>query len=127
MSFENDSFRYEDKTIISIDVNNGVKTIKYLGYGYYAEDTDTPYRTLEYCWFEVPLKDALEVGAYEYESKHLDEYKQYIGDCTREECEMFYEQYDNGKAPKVLHESELDMDTPNGMYILFNSPVPCEY
>lgn len=111
---------YLEKTVVGIETDEEGKKIHYYGYGYISDDcSDKPYRFLEYTWFIAPLKDVLEFGIREYESEYQDQFKQYITDCTKEQCGSIYEHYDNGNIPKLMLESDVDMNTPDGCYILF--------
>ena len=110
---------YSEYTIVQIFTEDGVKRIHYYGYGYYAhQDGEKEYRFLEYTWFIVDLAEALKMGLYEYESVFCDQYKTYITDCTEEECAEIYEHYDNGEMPKLIFVDEVNMDTPDGAYIM---------
>lgn len=110
---------YSESTIVQIYTDKEGRHIHYYGYGYYAhQGEDKPYRFLEYTWFIAPLEEALEMGLYEYESENCDQYKTYITDCTEEECKEFYERYDNGEMPKLIFVDEVNMDTPDGVYIM---------
>ena len=109
---------YSENTIVEICTKGEDRLIHYFGYGYYAHEDGKPYRFLEYTWFIAPLEEALKMGLHEYESENCDQYKTYIEDCTEEECVEFYEHYDNGKTPKLIYVDEVDMNTPDGVYIL---------
>lgn len=112
---------YCEATIVEIYTDGGTRYVHYMGYGYYSvEDDDEvkPYRFTEYTWFIVPLRDVLKTGIYNYECENADQYKQYIEDCTEERCKEIYETYNNGEMPKLIFEDEVDMNTPDGFYIL---------
>lgn len=112
---------YLEKTVVSIETDEEGKKIHYCGYGYLSDDSSgKPYRFLEYTWFTVPLEEALEAGISEYECENGDQYKQYIEDCSEEICIHHYEHYDNGKMPKIIKEKDVDMNTPDGVYILLS-------
>lgn len=109
---------FEGKTIVDIRTENGEKTIHYCGYGYRSEGDVKPYRFLEYIGFEAPLKEVLKSGIYSYEDCNQEQYKQYITDCSEEECRRIYETYDNGKFRIVIDADDIDEKTPDGTYIL---------
>ena len=111
---------YLEKTIVGIETDEEGKKIHYYGYGYFSDDSsEKTHRFLEYTWFIAPLEEVLKTGIAEYESENQDQFKQYITDCTEDECESFYEHYDNGKMPKLILAADVDMNTPDGVYILF--------
>lgn len=111
---------YIGNVIVELSTEDDKRFIHFYAYGYVTDNQkeETPYRFLEYVWFIVPLEEVLEVGIGEYECENSDQYKQYIEDCTEENCNYRYEHYDNGKMPKVIKEKDVDMNTPDGMYIL---------
>ena len=111
---------YSENTIVELITDDKGRLIHYYGFGYYAHEDGKPYRFLEYTWFFAELKKALEKGLYEYEDEYQDQFAQYITDCTEEECVKFYEHYDNGDMPKLIYVDEVNMDTPDGVYILLN-------
>ena len=110
-----------EKSIVRLSTENDVKYIKFLGYGYRTdEDGDKPYRFVEYCFFEVPIRTVLP-DIYGYENEESDDYKQYISDCTAEEMFKTYCEYDNGKAPILINVNSIDENTPDGCYVLLLS------
>ena len=112
-----------DRTIISIEKQDGRKVIHYYAYSWYAYDSsDTPFRFCEYTGFIVDLEKALKYGISCYEGEFQEEITQYIDDCTEEECKKNYAHYDNGKPPKFISEKDVSMATPYGVYILIDTP-----
>lgn len=112
-----------DRTIISIEKQDGRKVIHYYAYSWYAYDSsDTPFRFCEYTGFIVDLERALKYGISCYEGEFQEEITQYIDDCTEEECKKNYAHYDNGKPPKFISEKDVSMATPYGVYILIDTP-----
>lgn len=117
-----DKENFLEKTIIRIFEEDGRKMIKYLAYGYIADGVMTePYRFLEYCWFEVPLKDVLEFGVsvLDFESDSGWEYRQNIEDLeTEEDVKIRYMSYRNGKMPEILENDDINLNTPCGVYMV---------
>jgi len=112
-----------DRTIISIEKQDGRKVIHYYAYSWYAYDSsETPFRFCEYTGFIVDLEKALKYGISCYEGEFQEEITQYIDDCTEEECKKNYAHYDNGKPPKFISEKDVSMATPYGVYILIDTP-----
>ena len=110
-----------EKSIIRLSTENGVKYIKFLGYGYRTdEDGDKPYRFVEYSFFEVPIRTVLP-DIYGYENEESSDYKQYISEYTAEEMLKTYCEYDNGKAPTLINLNAVNENTPDGCYILLLS------
>ena len=112
---------YLENCIVSIGTEDGKRVIHYFGYGYYADGTypdDQPYRFIEYTGFIVPLRDALQVGISAYERDNGEYYKQYALICNSAHCEYIYQHYDNGQMPQVLNESAINLDTPDGVYLV---------
>lgn len=113
--------KFEDKTIVEISTTEDGKQIHYYGYGYHSDgglNEEKEYRFLEYTWFIAPLEEVLKIGVYDYESEYQDRFKQYITDCTEDECQKIYETYDNGKMPKIIDSRDVNRFTPDGTYIL---------
>ena len=110
-----------EKSIIRLSTEKGVKYIKFLGYGYRTdEEGDKPYRFVEYCFFEVPIRTVLP-DIYGYENEEGSDYKQYVSDCTAEEMLETYREYDNGKAPTLINVNAVNENTPDGCYVLLLS------
>ena len=112
---------YTEKTIICIEKeDDGEKVVHFMGYGYYGEvETEKPYRFLEYTFFFGKLKNVLNYGGIRnYEGEYQDRYKQYITDCTYEEMNEIYEQYNNGKMPEIIDEKDITINIPFGCYIV---------
>lgn len=109
-----------DKTIVDIyTAELGTKRIHFLAFGYCTfDDEEKPYRFVEYAFFDVRLDIVLKVGVSNFEVDRSSEYTQYIEDCDAETMISRYEHYDNGKTPPMLNVADLNMDTPDGMYIL---------
>jgi hypothetical protein len=113
-----------DRTIIQIfttldQAERETRYIHFFAYGYCAGDgSDKDHRFLEYTWFIAPLQKVLNIGVREYESEYSDEVKQYIEDCSEQTMIERYTHYDAGECPLPISESKLDMNIPDGTYIL---------
>ena len=115
-----------DKTIVGISTGmdeSGIekKWIHFFAYGYFCEDAPDQkrdYRFVEYTFFMVPLKEVLDRGVSEYENEEGSRYKQYIDDVSKNQMVANYNHYDDGKQPKLLRKEDLNLDTPDGIYIL---------
>ena len=95
--------------------------IHFLGYGYCSdafEDDNKDHRFLEYTFFVAPLQEVLDFGVSEYESEFGCEYKQYIEDCTDDTMVGRYLHYNGGVCPLPISKDKLDINTPDGSYIL---------
>jgi hypothetical protein len=110
-------YKYEDKTIFEIETNEkGEKIIHFLGYGYLSpvDESNTPYRFLEYNSHFKLLSDVLKIGFHECEMQET--YKgTYIGDCSYDDMVYEYEHYVNGNMPKVCN--FLSETIEDGVYI----------
>jgi hypothetical protein len=115
------------KTIVEIstrldEMNREERVAHFMAYGYDSDLLrcgEEDHRFLEYTFFIVPLEDALDWGDIsDYEAEHSDDYKQYIEDCTAAIMVDRYLCYDNGKTPLPIRKEELDINVPDGMYIL---------
>jgi len=108
-----------DRTIIGIEQCNGRKIIHYYAFGWLADGSaNTPYRFAEYTGFIEDLEKVLEFGISNFESEYQEEIKQYVEDCTEEQCADFYAHYDNGNPPKFISEKDVSMSTPYEVYVL---------
>ena len=113
------------KTIFAIDdvlINEQkIKCIHYLGYAYISDGNfDTRCKFVEYTYFIVPLKIAMQTGIYETELMNGENYTQYIKDGSIEDILKSYNEYDNGQPPALITKSELNNNTPEGVYILID-------
>ena len=117
-----------DRTIIGIEQCNGRKIIHYYAFGWLADGSaNTPYRFAEYTGFIVDLEKGLEYGISNFESEYQEEIKQYVEDCTEEQCADFYAHYDNGNPPKFISEKDVSMTTAYGVYILTDTKTTIIY
>ena len=93
-------------------------TVLYLGYGYETDDDDNGknYRFIDYSGIEVPIAEVNEVGFCEVENTYAEFAKQYITDCTAEECLNIYSEYNGGESPIVI--DEFDKDLVTGVYVI---------
>ena len=98
---------------------NGVHTIKLLGYIYQsdANEDNKDYRHVEYCWYDMPVD--------KYKSSNIDdrdiwesEVKQYIDDCTEQEAYEILKGYN----ATFLDVDSITDDTPDGTYIDATEP-----
>jgi hypothetical protein len=111
--------RKELKQIDSLNIyrlywENGVHTIKVLGYIYYSDHygDNKDYRHVEFCWYDMPVAEYLSADEDErniWES----EVKQYIGDCTAEEAYEILKSYN----ATFLDVDSITDETPDGTYI----------
>lgn len=108
----------ELKKIDSVNIyrlfwENGVHTIKILGYLYKANDNgDGEWRNVEFCWYEMPVATYLTGGADAWDVWE-SECKQYIGDHTAEEAYAILKRYN----PTMLSVFDITDATPDGVYI----------
>ena len=93
---------------------NGVHTIKVLGYIYYSDHypNNEDYRHVEFCWYDMPVSEYVEGGVDMWDIWEC-EVKQYIEDCT---AEVAYEIL-QGYNPIVLNVEDITDETPDGVYI----------
>ena len=102
-----------EKTLISIEMIDGVKYIHYSGFGYHSGwPEDKPYRWVDYTGLMCPLKEALEYGICKWEADNQEFVTQYMEDLSEEEMDNFFKEnhYD------VLKESEIDENIGCGIY-----------
>lgn len=112
-----------ERTIIGIEQQNGRKVIHYYAYSWYADDSSgTPYRFCEYTGFIEDLEKVLKYGISCYEGEYQEYIKQYIDDCTEEDCVDYYAHYDRDCPPDLISEKDVSMATPYGVYILIDTP-----
>ena len=103
---------------------NGDKQIHIGGY-LYKSDTDFGegcWRSVEYCFCIVPLKEFIEDynNIEDYIDNIESEAKQYIGDCTDEEViDIINTYFDGNPADYELHYGEITEETPCGNYAFF--------
>jgi hypothetical protein len=108
----------ELKKIDSVNIyrlywENGVHTIKILGYLYESNDNgDGEWRNVEFCWYEMPVATYLTGGADAWDVWE-SECKQYIGDHTAEEAYAILKGYN----PTMLSVFDITDATPDGVYI----------
>lgn len=108
------------REIVHIYAWRGIKRIHFLGYFYdgevsVTENPDETFRLVEPCGMDYPLSEYLDGGS-DWLNQQYECNKQYIGDLTEDEViDSFYHFCDNGAPAMCLR---LDMDTPDGFYIL---------
>lgn len=93
---------------------NGVHTIKVLGYIYYSDQypNNEDYRHVEFCWYDMPVSEYVEGGVDMWDIWEC-EVKQYIEDCTAERAYEILQGYN----PIVLNVEDITDETPDGVYI----------
>lgn len=93
---------------------NGIHTIKVLGYIYYSDHypDNKDYRHVEFCWYDMPVDTYLTGGVDAWDEWEC-EVKQYIEDCTAEEAYEILQDYN----PTILDVYDITDETPDGVYI----------
>ena len=93
---------------------NGVHTIKILGYIYLSDhyDDGKDWRDVEFCWYDMPVSEYVAGGVDMWDIWEC-EVKQYIGDCTEEEAYEILKDYN----PTELSVYDITDETPDGIYI----------
>ena len=92
----------------------GVHTIKILGYIYYSDHypNNEDYRHVEFCWYDMPVDTYLTGGVSAWDEWEC-EHKQYIEDCTEENAYEILKGYN----ASVLEVYDITDETPDGVYI----------
>lgn len=95
----------------------GEKIVHILADSYNSyDDTETPYRFVEYCFAYIPLADIIRDGIWEYD---LSQHKQYIEYCSLNKLNEIYTQYHKYVGNPTMIFGEVPQDIPTGSYILF--------
>lgn len=103
----------ESVNIYQLYWENGVHTIKILGYLYKSDDNgEGEWRHLEFCWYDMPVDTYLTGGADAWDIWE-SECKQYIGDCTAEEAYEIWKGYN----ATILNVYDITDETPDGVYL----------
>lgn len=103
----------ESVNIYRLYWENGVHTIKILGYLYKSDDNgEGEWRHLEFCWYDMPVDTYLTGGADAWDIWE-SECKQYIGDCTAEEAYEIWKGYN----ATILNVYDITDETPDGVYL----------
>lgn len=103
----------ESVNIYRLYWENGVHTIKILGYLYKSDDNgEGEWRHLEFCWYDMPVDTYLTGGADAWDIWE-SECKQYIGDCTAEKAYEIWKGYN----ATILNVYDITDETPDGVYI----------
>lgn len=103
----------ESVNIYRLYWENGVHTIKILGYLYKSDDNgEGEWRHLEFCWYDMPVDTYLTGGADAWDIWE-SECKQYIGDCTAEEAYEIWKEYN----ATILDVYDITDETPDGVYL----------
>lgn len=110
----NELEKAESVNIYRLYWENGVHTIKILGYIYFSDNYDDgkDWRDVEFCGYEMPVDTYLTGGADAWDIWE-SEAKQYIGDCTAEEAYEILKGYN----PTELEVYDITDETPDGIYI----------
>lgn len=105
--------KVESVNIYRLYWENGVHTIKILGYLYKSDDNgEGEWRHLEFCWYDMPVDTYLTGGADAWDIWE-SECKQYIGDCTAEEAYEIWKGYN----ATILNVYDITDETPDGVYL----------
>jgi hypothetical protein len=114
----------ELKRVDSINIyrlywENGVHTIKLLGYIYYSDEypDDKNYRHVEFCRYDMPV-DKYKSSDNDDRDIWESEVKQYIEDCTELEAYKILKSYN----ATFLDVNSITDDTPDGTYIDATEP-----
>ena len=108
---------YVEKTIFEKKGNQ----IHFFGYSYdTCEETETPYRFVEYTFFYADIKDVMDEGFYLFENEHGADYKQYVQDCAEDEVDNIYAHYYNGNEPEFVCTDDINESLPDGCYIAYD-------
>lgn len=93
---------------------NGIHTIKILGYIYYSDHypNNEDYRHVEFCWYDMPVDTYLTGGESAWDEWEC-EHTQYIEDCTAEKAYEILQGYN----PTILNVYDITDETPDGVYI----------
>lgn len=103
----------ESVNIYQLYWENGVHTIKILGYLYKSDNNgEGEWRHLEFCWYDMPVDTYLTGGADAWDIWE-SECKQYIGDCTAEEAYEIWKGYN----ATILNVYDITDETPDGVYL----------
>ena len=109
-----------ENTIVSIEMDGTEKSCHFLAYGY-LRDVAPIGLLVEFTGFYLPLARVIREGFDYCETFYGEEYKQYVSDyATEQDLINCYNTYDNGCQPTILRKSDLNMDTPLGVYIMVN-------
>lgn len=111
------------KTVFGIETDSdGERWVHFYGYCYYVGDDapDVPYRSVEYTFFYLPLKDVVKNGLRLSETIEGEKVNTYIGDITYDEVINFYknfigEAYGSAHAPAQVERISEDLE--DGIYV----------
>lgn len=103
---------YLDCDFYSVEMIGEDKVVHVHGYFYGMDDW---YKSVEYCWFIVPLSKFIG-NDFNYEL-FVENIKQYIYDLDDGEIEKAINEYYNGNPATKLPYYRLTMDTPVGNYV----------
>lgn len=102
-----------EKTLVSIEMVDGIKYVRYIGYAYYiGDESDKPFRIITYTWLACPLVNAIEYGISKWEEDNQQSISQYLQECSRGDYDAFCEQCEN------IKEKDVNEDTPCGIYFV---------
>jgi len=110
------------KTVFGIETDSdGEKMVHLYGYCYYAgDDADAPYRSVEYSFFYLPLKDVVKNGLRLSETSNCENINTYIGEITYDEVIDFYENFvgeSDGSAHPPIQVERISEDLEDGIYV----------
>ncbi len=110
---------FEFDTVVALKTNAiGERSVRFLGYGF-TDHEHCQFVFWRYADFEAPLEDVLDEGFGNYEecncstkSGEDERFSEY------EDMVDVYLSIDNGKPPVLIREGKIDMNTPDGVYLL---------
>ena len=108
----------EDLTLFSVEKDiESKKVIHFLGYGYRADVSEKPYRFIEYTFFYAPIKQIMEEGFSNVESRYNQEIKQYVSELNESEFLECYGRYYNKKKTKRITQKDFNECLKEGTYL----------
>ena len=111
------------KTVFCIETDSdGKRWVHFYGYCYYVGDdtSDAPYRSVEYTFFYLPLKDVVKNGLRLSETIEGEKVNTYIGDITYDEVINFYKNFIGeayGSAHAPIQVERISEDLEDGIYV----------
>ncbi len=121
-------FDYELCPIISIITDDDKKRyIHYHGHAYLVDLVSRDYHLINYTFAVFDFQFVLNNGGVVIFMLKNDEFfKQTIHTCTENEIVNIFNTYNNGAKPTVIREALINMNIPDGMYIV-TSPLTTKY
>lgn len=112
-----DCIKHNDKTIIKVEMINGEKYMRFIGYSSFADtNADKPFVLVRYSDMVSRIEEVLKKGVSDYEELMKETCKTAVCSVSSEELNRMYQEYYKDLIP--IDEGNISEDISCGNYVL---------